>query len=142
MLHVELHQAKRRTALALPVHHPRCPGQVLLRRGCSLEPRTIPRLQELKVRTIWMDHPALKSICQFVDSKLHTSQAPVVSKVADTFTDLWQSSAAKFQYDAYCSTIGGMIDEFIAHPRSAIFLETSLTRRVRTWSEIPSQSST
>ena len=108
--------------LALPVMNPRLPGHQLLHIGYELTPAVIEKLDEMRVRTLWVDYPSLSFIGKYVDPKTVQIRANVVMQMQDTFETLQQSSAAKLNYDAYTDTITDLVDSVISNPEAALFL--------------------
>lgn len=108
--------------LALPVMNPRLPGHQLLHIGYELTPAVIEKLDEMRVRTLWVDYPNLSFLGKYVDAKTVTLRANVVSQMQDTFESLQQTSAAKLNYDAYTSTITSLVDSVVSNPEAALFV--------------------
>ncbi|MBX2852423.1 MAG: HD domain-containing protein [Phycisphaeraceae bacterium] len=119
---MDIKSARPEMTLALPVMNPRLPGHQLLRIGYELTPSVIERLDEMRVRTIWVDYPSLSFISKYVDPKSMAIRANVVSQMQHTFEALQQTSAAKLNYDAYTDTISRLVDSVISNPEAALFI--------------------
>lgn len=122
MLRVDMKSARPEMTLALPVMNPRLPGHELLRIGYELTPTVIEKLDEMRVRTLWVDYPSLSFLGKYVDPKTITLRANVVTQMQDTFEILQQTSAAKLHYDAYTDTITELVSSIISNPEAALFI--------------------
>ena len=122
MLRVDIKAARPEMTLALPVMNPRLPGHQLLRIGYELTPSVIEKLDEMRVRTLWVDYPSLSFIGKYVDPKSVAIRANVVTQMQDTFESLQHTSAAKLNYDAYTDTITSLVNSVISNPEAALFL--------------------
>lgn len=122
MLRVDIKSARPGMTLALPVMNPRLPGHELLHIGYELTPTVIEKLDEMRVRVLWVDYPALSFLDRFVDPQAIQKRALVVNQIQDTFESLQHTSAAKLNYDAYTKTIGGLVDSVVTNPDAALFI--------------------
>ncbi|MEM9021540.1 MAG: HD domain-containing phosphohydrolase [Planctomycetota bacterium] len=122
MLRVDIRSARPEMTLALPVMNPRLPGHQLLNIGYELTPAVIEKLDEMRVRTLWVDYPRLSFLGKYVDPATVQIRANVVTQMQDTFETLQQSSAAKLNYDSYTSTITNLVDSVVSNPEAALFL--------------------
>lgn len=122
MLRVDMKSARPEMTLALPVMNPRLPGHQLLHVGYELTPSVIEKLDEMRVRTIWVDYPHLSFLSKYVDPTSIELRASVVAQMQDTFEALQQSSASKLNYDAYTNTISDLVDSVVCNPEAAIFI--------------------
>eukprot|EP00752_Nemacystus_decipiens_P014067 g12503.t1 len=122
MLRVDIKSARPEMTLALPVMNPRLPGHELLHIGYELTPAVIEKLDEMRVRTLWVDYPSLSFLGKFVDPKAMALRASVVSQMQDTFETLQESSSAKLNYDAYTHTITDLVDTVMSNPEAALFI--------------------
>lgn len=122
MLRVDIKTARPGMTLALPIMNPRLPGHELLHVGYELSPSVIEKLDEMRVRVLWVDYPNLSFLNRFVDQQSISLQQQVVGQIQNTFELLQHSSAAKLNYDAYTKTIGALIDSVISNPDAAIFV--------------------
>jgi HD-GYP domain-containing protein (c-di-GMP phosphodiesterase class II) len=122
MLRVDLRRAQPGMKLALPVQNPKIPGSILLKVGYTLDKAVIQRLEEMGVRSIWVDYPALSFVDGFVNSQSLQAQQQVVRQITDTFETMQKESAAKLSYDSYTAAIGELIDQLVSQPQTALFL--------------------
>lgn len=122
MLRVEIKAARPEMTLALPVMNPRLPGHQLLHVGYELTPAVIEKLDEMRVRTIWVDYPSLSFLNKYVDPGAIVIRANVVTQMQNTFEALQETSAAKLNYDAYTNTISDLVDSVLTNPEAALFI--------------------
>lgn len=122
MLRVEIKSARPGMTLALPVMNPRLPGHELLRIGYELTPTVIEKLDEMRVRTLWVEYPSLSFLNRFVDRDAIALRANVVTQIQQTFETLQNESSAKLNYDSYTQTIGSLVDRVISNPDAALFV--------------------
>jgi len=108
--------------LALPIMNPRLPGHELLHVGYELTPAVIEKLDEMRVRVLWVDYPSLSFLSRFVNRESLSLQAEVVNQIQHTFEALQHTSAAKLNYDSYTTTIGSLVDSVISNPDAALFI--------------------
>lgn len=123
MLRVDIKTARPGMTLALPVMNPRLPGHELLHLGYELTPAVIEKLDEMRVRVIWVEYPSLSFLKKYVDQKSIQLRATVVNQIQDTFESLQTTSAAKLNYESYTSTIGDLVDSVITNPDAALFVD-------------------
>lgn len=122
MLRVDIKSARPEMTLALPVMNPRLPGHQLLHIGYELTPAVIEKLDEMRVRTLWVDYPSLSFLGKYVNPDTIALRADVVTQMQDTFESLQRTSAAKLNYDAYTRTITDLVDSVVSSPDAALFL--------------------
>lgn len=122
MLRVDIKSARPEMTLALPVMNPRLPGHELLHIGYELTPAVIEKLDEMRVRTLWVEYPSLSFLGKYIDPKTIELRANVVAQMKDTFETLQQSSAARLNYDAYTNTITDLVDTVLSNPEAALFI--------------------
>lgn len=122
MLRVDIKSARPEMTLALPVMNPRLPGHELLHIGYELTPAVIEKLDEMQVRTLWVDYPSLSFLGKYIDAESIALRASVVSQMQDTFETLQQTSAAKLNYNAYTDTITNLVDSVMSNPEAALFI--------------------
>lgn len=108
--------------LALPVMNPRLPGHQLLHVGYELTPSVIEKLDEMRVRTLWVDYPSLSFLSKYVSADTLANRSQLVAQIRDTFETLQHASAAKLNYDAYTDTIAGLVDSVVSSPEAALFI--------------------
>ena len=122
MLRVDIKSARPEMTLALPVMNPRLPGHQLLHIGYELTPAVIEKLDEMRVRTLWVDYPSLSFLAKYIDPDAIAVRSAVVAQMQDTFEALQQTSAAKLHYDAYTDTISDLVDTVLSNPEAALFI--------------------
>lgn len=122
MLRVDLRTARPGMSLALPVMNPKLPGHELLRVGYVLTPSVIEKLDDMNVRSAWVEYPALSFLDKFIDRDTVEKQSHVVTQIQSTFELLQHESAAKLPFDTYTDAIGGLVDQLISKPGAALFL--------------------
>ena len=122
MLRVDIKSARPGMNLALPVMNPRLPGHELLHIGYELTPAVIEKLDEMRVRVLWVDYPSLSFLSRYVDPESVSLRANVVTQIQDTFETLQHASAAKLNYESYTKTIGDLVDRVISNPEAALFV--------------------
>lgn len=123
MLRIVTSEAKAGMRLAIPVFHPTVPGQVLLRAGYELEPRSLKRLRDLGVRVLWVAIPELAFLTNRTSPEVIRNQAAVVGHVSKLFDGFRESVDAALEYDAYASAVTGLLDAFEADPAAALMVD-------------------
>lgn len=123
MLRVAIEQAKPGMVLALPLIHPRRQDTVLLKPGMALDGRSIARLQEIKIRYLWIRYPGIEFLSEYVSPELVESQAALTSKIAGAFDAVAQGSHAKLDYGEYRAAITALLSRLLASPKAAIFIQ-------------------
>jgi len=109
-------------SLALPVMNPKLPGHELLKAGYELTPAILEKLEDLSVRTLWVDYPSLSFLEKFIDRDAMEKQLHVVSQIKDTFETLQGESNAKLDFDTYTQNIGALVETVMSNPGAAIFV--------------------
>lgn len=122
MLRVDIKSARPEMTLALPVMNPRLPGHQLLHIGYELTPTVIEKLDEMRVRTLWVDYPSLSFLSKYIDPNAMQLRTHIVTQIQDTFETLQQTSAAKLNYDTYTHAITDLIDSVVSNPEAALFV--------------------
>jgi HD-GYP domain-containing protein (c-di-GMP phosphodiesterase class II) len=122
MLRVDIKSARPEMTLALPVMNPRLPGHQLLHIGYELTPSVIEKLDEMRVRTLWVEYPSLSFLGKYVNPSTIELRANVVTQMQDTFESLQQTSAAKLNYESYTDTITDLVDSVVTNPDAALFI--------------------
>ncbi|MEL7483505.1 MAG: HD domain-containing phosphohydrolase [Planctomycetota bacterium] len=123
VLRIVTTEAKAGMRLAIPVFHPTVPGQVLLRAGYELEPRSIKRLRDLGVRTLWVAIPELAFLSAHTSPEIIRRQAAVVGHISKLFDGFRQSIDAELEYSAYAGAVTGLIEAFEADPTAAVMVD-------------------
>jgi len=122
MLRVDLRRAKTGMRLALPVQNPSQPSRTLLKVGYELNPQVIKKLEEVGVRSVWVDYPSLSFLQQYADQQTVAAQNELVHQISDTFEKLQREAAAKLPYENYTAAIDELVDQLMSNPQAAVFL--------------------
>jgi len=122
MLRVDLPRAKPGMKLALPVHNPKTPSSVLLKVGYPLDDSVIERLEEMGVRSVWVDYPSLSFLSSYVNGQTLQAQQSLVRQIGATFEAMQRESAAKLAYDDYTTAIGQLVEQIVSQPHTALFI--------------------
>jgi HD-GYP domain-containing protein (c-di-GMP phosphodiesterase class II) len=122
LLRVDIRKAKEGMTLALPVPNPNAPSRVLLKSGFALTDAAIQRVGDMGVRSLWVSYPGLSCIEQYLDAKSFAIQQETVTQIAKVFEDEQNNATARHDYDAYTTSIQGMIDQIASNPKSAVFI--------------------
>ncbi len=123
MLRLATSEAQAGMRLAIPVFHPTVPGQVLLRAGYELELRSIRRLNDLGVRSLWVAIPELAFLANHTSPGIIRHQAAVVGHVAKLFDAFRDDVDAELEYTAYAGAVTGLIEAFEADPAAAMMID-------------------
>jgi HD-GYP domain-containing protein (c-di-GMP phosphodiesterase class II) len=108
--------------LALPVFHPVAPGRVLLRTGFELDERTLGRLRELRVRSVWVSYPELSFLTRYSSPAIVRTQSVIAGRVRRLFDACRAGTHADLEYDAYENAVVGLVHELIDDPDAAILV--------------------
>ncbi len=123
MLRVPIKQVRPGMRLALPLYNPTAPGQPLLRPDFELTSELIDRLNELQIRDLWVKHPGMDAVMQYVDAKLLRQRAIVAQSIRDAFTTAAGQTTPKLDFDAYTRKLSDMIVQMLEHPASMLYLD-------------------
>lgn len=123
MLRVSIISAKAGMKLAMPVFHPESPSRVLLRSGYELDSRTILRLRELQVRTLWISYPPLSFLLKHAAPEVIRHRASVAGQVHTLLDDLNRGTHADLEYSAYARTVAALSQSLIDNPESNMLLD-------------------
>ncbi len=123
MLRVTTISARPGMKLASPVFHPEAPNRVLLRTGYELDSRTIVRLRELRVRTVWISYPPLDFLLKHTSPEVIRHRASIAGQVYDLYDRLSAGSPADLDYIAYARTISSLSESLISNPDTMVFLD-------------------
>lgn len=122
MLRVDLRKARPGMTLALPVMNPKLPGHELLKAGYELTPSIIEKLEDVSIRTLWVDFPSLDFLDKFIDPAAMEKQTHVISQIRNTFESMQGESSPKLDYDGYTRTIADLVESVMCNPDAAIFV--------------------
>jgi len=109
--------------LASPIFHPKAPSRVLLRTGFELDSRTIVRLRELRVRTVWISYPPLDSLLKYTSPEVTRHRASIAGQVYELFDTLSRDTHADLDYASYARTISSLSESLICNPDTIVFLD-------------------
>ncbi|GAB5497097.1 MAG: HD-GYP domain-containing protein [Phycisphaerales bacterium] len=123
MLRVSTISAKPGMKLATPVFHPESPSRVLLRTGFELDSRTIVRLRELRVRSLWVSYPPLNFLLKHTSPEVIRHRAHASGQVYDYFDRLSRKVDADLDYSAFARTITSLSESLIGNPDTMVFLD-------------------
>ena len=122
MLRVPIEQAKAGMSLSLPVIHPGNMTRVLLQAGAKLTVRSIERLDEQRVREIWIDWPGLEFISEQVNPQLEQSHREFTYKLGTIFDTVADDTHAEVDYSHLKFSVTGFMDKLLESPRAAFYL--------------------
>lgn len=123
MLRVSTISARPGMKLASPVFHPESPSRVLLRTGYELDSRTIVRLRELRVRSLWIAYPPLNFLLKHTSPEVIRHRACASGQVYAIFDQLSKNSDADLDYSAFARTISSLSESLISNPDTMVFLD-------------------
>ncbi|MEL6499676.1 MAG: HD domain-containing phosphohydrolase [Planctomycetota bacterium] len=123
MLRIATSEAIPGTRLALPAFHPAVPGQVLLRAGYELDARSIGRLRDLGVRTLWLAIPELAFLTRRTSPAIIGRHAAVVGHVSRLFDSFRSGVNAELDYGVYAGAVTGLVEAFEAEPDAALLID-------------------
>lgn len=123
MLRIRTDQVRTGMRVAMPVFHPASPGTILLRPGVEVDADLITRMQDLKVRHLWIEYPALELVSEYVDPRVAAAQGEVTCQIEHAFDAASLGVSAELDFDRYASAVGGMLQTMMESNRSQIFLE-------------------
>ncbi len=122
MLRIDVQKVKPGMKLALAVQNPQAPARTLLKVGYELSPTIIQRLNEYRIRHVWVQYPSLAFLERYFDAEAVSSQNEVVTQITNTFEALQKQSSAKLNYDEYTASLRQLVEYIGSHPQSAVFL--------------------
>ncbi len=93
MLCLPLDKIKSGMRLALAVHHPYRPTSQLLAAGCTLQASIIQRLEELRVRELWIDCPQLAGLKRYISPELVRARNELASATCHLFEQVLAKQA-------------------------------------------------
>lgn len=123
MLRVSTISAKPGMKLATPVFHPESPSRVLLRTGFELDSRTILRLRELRVRSLWISYPPLNFLLKHTSPEVIRHRAHASGQVYEYFDRLSREVDADLDYSAFARTVSSLSESLISNPETMVFLD-------------------
>jgi len=122
MLRVEITSAKPGMRLALPVQNAESPDNTLLNVGYKLTDTIIERLQELGVRSVWVQYPGMDFLERYLTPDMVQNQGAVVQQITNAFTAVQGESSPKLNFGQYTSAVGDMVRTLIENPKAAVYI--------------------
>lgn len=126
MLRVRIAEALPGMVLALPLHHPKRPGTMLLKADARLDRRNIARLLELGVREMWIRYPNLEIIAEVANSEVLAAHGELTRRVAAAFDPVITDSHAHLDFAEARRAIAGLVEQLISSPRSGVYVQEVL----------------
>jgi HD-GYP domain-containing protein (c-di-GMP phosphodiesterase class II) len=123
MLRVQTTSAQPGMKLALPVYHPAAPGRVLLRSGYELDSRSLSRLLDLRVTSLWVSYPRLAFLEQYNSPEVARRRAGVAGRVRGLFDALGSGAKADLDYPAYASSVTSLAQSLLDEPKAALLID-------------------
>ena len=123
MLRVSVDRVTDEMTVAMPVHHPRQAGQVLVQGGFTLTQRIIERVRDLGITHIWVSSPDLSQVSRYVSPHVLAKREALAQHVGNAYAAAQASATFAMDYKAYAKQIEGMINELLANPKTVIYLD-------------------
>ncbi len=123
MLRVPIEQAEPGMSIALPVYNPQRQGGILLNTGFELNSAIITRLKGMSIDHVWVKYPGLEAVEQRVSPELLQRRAQLVPHVRNAFKQAECQTAAGIPFRDYVESVTALIEQLLAHPASAIYLD-------------------
>lgn len=123
MLRVPITSAMPGMILALPVYHPRRHDTVLLKAGMSLDRHSIRRLEEIRLRQVWIRYPGVEFVCEYICPAVYESQAVLTHQIACALDSVAQRASAVLDYSTYRNAINAVLGRLIANSSAAVFVQ-------------------
>jgi len=105
--------------LASPVYHPDRPATILLRAGAVLTEPMIRRLEDLRIRTMWIEYPGLEDIASAASAEVTRARAGMTQTLANAFDAARETSDPELDYRPFRDAILSLIDALIHNPHAA-----------------------
>ncbi|MCK6476451.1 MAG: HD domain-containing protein [Phycisphaerales bacterium] len=122
MLRVDLTGAVPGMRLAMPIHHPRRPGGVLLRAGFELDHATIAKLQELGVYEAWIECPGVEFMADFVNPSVHAACHEVAQAVSGAMAPTVAGADPTLDFRMYKRAVVSLLEKLAENRPAAVFL--------------------
>ncbi|MDX2016702.1 MAG: HD domain-containing protein [Planctomycetota bacterium] len=127
MLRVSVKQARAGMVLAMPVfaagdHWGAAQDAALLNSGVELDERTIDRLREMGVGSVWVRYPSLEGLAKFADEGVFRACAQVASALSTALDPASARATARLEFGAYKRAIGSLLRKLHKAPHAAVFL--------------------
>lgn len=119
MLRICANHAKPGMRLATPVYHPDRPATILLRAGATLSEPMINRLEDLRIRTMWIEYPGLEEIADAASEEVTRARAGMTQTLANAFDAARETSDPDLDYRPFRDAILSLIDALIHNPHAA-----------------------
>ncbi len=122
MLRVELSGAVPGMRLAMPIHHPRRPGGVLLRTGYELDQPSIAKLRELGVYEAWIECPGVDFMADFVCPAVHKACHELAHSISGALTPTSAGVDPALDFKAYKRAVVSLLEKLAENRSAALFL--------------------
>lgn len=122
MLRVDLSGAMPGMRLAMPIHHPRRPGGVLLRTGYELDFTSIHKLIELGVHEAWIECPGVEFMADFVCPQVHSACHEVAQAISSALTPSTVGADPELDFKSYKRAIVSLLEKLGENRPAALFL--------------------
>lgn len=122
MLRVDLTGAIPGMRLAMPIHHPRRPGAVLLRAGFELDTPSIAKLRELKVYEAWIECPGVEFMADFVSPSVQRACHGVAGAISSGLGPATAGVDPVMDYRSYKRAVVSLLEKLAENRSAALFL--------------------
>lgn len=122
MLRVDLSGALPGMRLAMPIHHPRRPGGVLLRTGYELDQHSIIRLRELGVHEAWIECPGVEFMADFVCPAIHSACHELAQSISGALVPSAAGADPSLDFRSYKRAIVSLLEKLGENRSAALFL--------------------
>ncbi len=118
MLRVEIAQARPGMELAMPITHPKNPGQVLLRPGFVLDAKTIGRLEQLHAQNLWIRYPGMDFVAEQICPEVVQAGQELAGAIGRAFGEVVSQGGADLDYSTYRRAIGDLLTRLVESPKA------------------------
>lgn len=122
MLRVDLSGAIPGMRLAMPIHHPKRPGGVLLRTGYELDQTSIAKLIELGVHEAWIECPGVEFMAEFVSPQVHSACHELAHAISGALIPAAAGVDPALDFRAYKRAIVSLLEKLGENRPAALFL--------------------
>lgn len=122
MLRVDLAGALPGMRLAMPIHHPKRPGGVLLRTGYELDQHSILRLRELGVHEAWIECPGVEFMADFVSPAIHSACHELAQSISGALVPSAAGADPAMDFRSYKRAIVSLLEKLGENRSAALFL--------------------
>lgn len=122
MLRVDLSGAIPGMRLAMPIHHPRRPGAVLLRAGFELDTPSIAKLRELRVHEAWIECPGVEFMADFVSPSVQRACHGVAGAISSALAPASAGVDPVLDFRSYKRAVVSLLEKLAENRSAALFL--------------------